>query len=66
MQGEQTMSSTMPMLDVGGDMDYRISVYLHGWFTPFLIPSASRHYDKHLAATSRSFMNEPVVAASMY
>ncbi len=54
----------MPVLDVGGDMDYGAGEYLYRGLAFFLIPATAGYSYEHLAAACVGFVDMPVVAAS--
>ncbi len=55
---------SVPVLDVGGDMDYRAWQDLNRRFPFLLIPSATGNTDEHLTAAACSTMYMPVVATT--
>lgn len=58
------LSGDVPVLDIGGDVDYSSGQNLDGSFPFFLIPAPACDAVKHLAAPFRDMVDMPVVAAA--
>ena len=63
--GEPAVGScSVPVLDVGRDMDDIARQHLHGGFPFFLIPTFAGDADEHLSAAFRRMVDVPVVPAA--
>ena len=56
--------STVPVLDLGGDVDAVAGVQFHGGLALLLVVAAAGHADEDLAAAGLCVMDVPVVAAA--
>lgn len=60
----RVLCSSVPVLYIGGNVNYRAREYLDGGLALFLIPASAGNSDKHLAASALGAVDVPIIAAA--